>query len=67
VTGRKLVAWQVDLRRRPRPVRNHHPEPRLLRLSRRTGSGFSDHPLDESGILELTFCPDAWVRHDPES
>ena len=52
VTGSRLVAWQVDLRRQPRPVRLAKNGPRVVRLERLTGSENGD-PRDHSGVREL--------------
>jgi hypothetical protein len=61
VTGRKLVAWQLDLRHRAGPARKSKGEPRVLRITRHTHLCSGGSP-DGSGILELTFSQDTWAR-----
>jgi hypothetical protein len=61
VTGQRLVAWQVDLRRQPKPARKQSGEPLVLRVCRRGERGAGE-ASDASGIVELSFSADAWGR-----
>ena len=61
VRSPRLVAWQIDLRRKPRPARKANGEPRVLRLARLKGPDDGGSP-DGTGVIELTLCLETWAQ-----